>query len=91
MVKPISANETQRFEETKKKKKETDLSQYYSSSIHPHRSILQHKLQGGVAIFVVLGQLSRLPHLLCIGDPHPSTLRDKETGGKRERLDEDMS
>lgn len=50
------------------------------TSIHPHRSILQHELQGGVAIFVVLVQLGGLPHLLGIGDPHPSPLEgEKET------------
>lgn len=43
-----------------------------------HRSILQQQLKGGVSILVVLGQLSRPPHLLCIRDPHPSGLRNTE-------------
>lgn len=46
--------------------------------LNPHRSILQQQLQGAVSIVVVLGQLGRPPHLLCIGDPHPSGLRSAE-------------
>lgn len=46
-----------------------------------HRSILQQQLQGGVSILVVLGQLSRPPHLLCIRDPHPSGLMNTERTG----------
>lgn len=90
MLKAITTNETRHFEvslrrreretddETKRKKHkegETDSSPPYTS-IHPHRSILQHELQGDVAMFVVLIELGRLPHLLCIGDPHPSTLKE---------------
>lgn len=46
--------------------------------LNPHRSVLQQQLQGAVSIVVVLGQLGRPPHLLCIGDPHPSGLRSAE-------------
>lgn len=52
-----------------------------------HRSILQQQLQGGVSILVVLGQLSRLPHLLRIRDPHPSGLMNTErTGNTKVKL-----
>lgn len=89
MVKPITANETQSFEvslreeETEKATKWAESSRMkrargkQGDTFHPpNRSILQHELQGDIAAFVVLDQLSRLPHLLCIGDPHPSTLED---------------
>lgn len=92
MVKPISTNEMLCFQASlwqreqergsnNKKKKSTKRERPILippiSSIQPHRSIFQHELQGGVAIFVVLNELGGLPHLVCIGDPHSSTLREK--------------
>lgn len=91
MVKPISTNEMlcfqaslwQRQQERGNKKKKKGRKRERRilippiSSVQPHRSIFQHELQGGVAIFVVLNELGGLPHLVCIGDPHSSTLRKK--------------
>lgn len=43
----------------------------------PHRSIFQQQLQRDVSTIVILGELGGPPHVLGIGDPHPSTLRRK--------------
>lgn len=63
----------ERREEERRGRQERAGEQQWNT--HPHRSVLQQQLQGDVSIIVVLGELGRPPHLLSIGDPHPSTLQ----------------
>ena len=40
-----------------------------------YRLILLLEVQDGLPLLVVFGDLCRLPHILRVGDPHPSPLQ----------------
>lgn len=44
-------------------------------SDHKYRFILKFKVQNRIAFFIIADDLSRTPHVLGVGDPHPRVLK----------------